>query len=67
MQRIVQISTPLHNGLIDITREVEAIGAESGVSSGMVNAYAQGATAAVMIGFNMRCLLLANLGSGLKS
>ena len=49
MQRIVQISTPSHNGLFDITRKVEAIVTESGVRSGMVNVYAQGATAAIMI------------------
>ena len=49
MQRIVQISTPDHNGLYDITRQVEAIVTESGVRSGMVNVYAQGATAAIMI------------------
>ena len=51
MQRIVQISTPLHNGLFDITREVEGIVTESGVKSGMVNVYAQGATSAIMIQF----------------
>ncbi len=49
MQRIVQISTPLHNGLFDITKEVEAIVAESGIRSGLVNVYAQGATGAIMI------------------
>ena len=49
MQRIVQISTPSHNGLFDITRKVEAIVSESGITSGMVNVYAQGATAAIMI------------------
>jgi thiamine phosphate synthase YjbQ (UPF0047 family) len=49
MQKIVQISTPYHNGLFDITREVEAIVAESGVKTGMVNVYAQGATAGIMM------------------
>ena len=49
MQRIVQISTPSHNGLFDITRKVEGIVTESGVRSGMVNVYVQGATAAIMI------------------
>ena len=49
MQKIVQISTPSHNGLYDITRQVEAIVAESGVKTGMVNVYAQGATAGIMI------------------
>jgi len=51
MQQIVQISTSSHNGLFDITRQVEAIVTESGVRSGMVNVYAQGATAAIMILF----------------
>ncbi len=41
MQRIVQISTPSHNGLFDITREVEAIVTDGGVRSGMVNVYAR--------------------------
>jgi len=49
MQRIIQISTPYHNGLFDITRQVEAIVAESGVQTGLVNVYVQGATAGIMI------------------
>ena len=49
MQRTIQISTPSHNGLYDITRQVEAIVSESGVQTGLVNVYAQGATAAIMI------------------
>ena len=49
MQRTIQISTPAHNGLYDITRQVEAIVAESGIKTGMVNVYVQGATAAIMI------------------
>ena len=49
MQRTIQISTPAHNGLYDITRQVEAIVSESGVQSGLVNVYAQGATSAIMI------------------
>ena len=49
MQRIVQISTPAHNGLYDITRQVEAIVTESGIDAGLVNVYVQGATAAIMI------------------
>ncbi len=53
MQKTIQISTPSHNGLYDITRQVEAIVSESSVRSGMVNVYAQGATAAIMIEFNM--------------
>ena len=49
MQRTINISTPTHNGLYDITRQVEAIVAESGVQTGIVNVYAQGATAGIMI------------------
>ena len=49
MQQTIQISTPALNGLYDITRQVEAIVAESGVQTGMVNVYAQGATAGIMI------------------
>ena len=49
MQRTIQISTPAHNGLYDITRQVEAIVSESGVETGFVNVYAQGATSAIMI------------------
>ncbi len=49
MQRTIQISTPAHNGLYDITRQVETIVAESGVHTGMVNVYVQGATAGIMI------------------
>ena len=49
MQRNIQIRTPAHNGLYDITRQVEAIVTESKVKTGMVNVYAQGATSAIMI------------------
>ena len=49
MQQTIHISTPAHNGLYDITRQVEAIVSESGVKTGMVNVYAQGATAGIMI------------------
>ena len=49
MQRSIELSTTAHNGLYDITRQVEAIVSESGVQTGMVNVYAQGATAGIMI------------------
>jgi secondary thiamine-phosphate synthase enzyme len=49
MQRTIQISTSAHNGLFDITRQVEAIVSESKVQTGMVNVYVQGATAGIMI------------------
>lgn len=51
MQSTIQISTPAHKGLYDITRQVEAIVAESGVRTGLVNVYAQGATTGIMILF----------------
>ena len=49
MQQTIQIPTPAHNGLYDITRQVEAIVAEAGVQAGLVNVYVQGATAGIMI------------------
>ena len=49
MQQSIRISTPARNGLYDITRQVEAIVAESGVQAGLVNVYVQGATAGIMI------------------
>ena len=49
MQQAIQISTSAHNGLYDITRQVETIVSESGVQTGLVNVYVQGATAGVMI------------------
>ena len=49
MQKTIHISTPAHNGLYDITSQVEAVVAESGVLTGLVNVYVQGATAGVMI------------------
>jgi len=51
MQQTIQISTPAHSGLHGLTREVEAIVAESGIQTGMVNVYVQGATAGIMILF----------------
>ena len=49
MQQTIHIFTLAHNGLYDITHQVEAIVAESGVETGMVNVYVQGATAGIMI------------------
>ena len=51
MQRTVQISTPAQNGFFDISRQGEAIVSESGVMTGLVNIYVQGATAGIMILF----------------
>ena len=49
MQQIIQISTDKHNGLYDITSQVEKIVSESNVQNGLVNIYVQGATAGIMI------------------
>ena len=49
MQDTFVISTHRHNGLVDITAKVEAIVSRSGIQSGLVNVYVQGATAAIMI------------------
>ncbi len=49
MQQAIQISTPAHNGLHDITSQVEAIVTESGIKTGMVNVYVPGATAEIMM------------------
>ena len=49
MQQHIQISTPAHNGLYDITPQVEAVVADSKVQTGLVNVYVQGATAGIMI------------------
>ncbi len=51
MQQTIQIPTHSHNGLFDITPQVEAIVAESKVKTGLVNVYVQGATAGIMILF----------------
>ena len=58
MQQTIQISTHARNGLYDFTREVEAIVAESGVQTGLVNVYVQGATAGIMIQFKFIAPLL---------
>lgn len=49
MQEVIQISTNKHNGLYDITNDVSHIVQKSKVKTGLVNVYAQGATAAIMI------------------
>ncbi len=49
MQKIIQRQTDAHEGLYDITREVEEIVSQSGVRAGLVNVYVQGATAGIMI------------------
>ena len=49
MQETIQIATIAREGLYDITRLVENVVQQSGIQQGLVNVYAQGATAAVMI------------------
>jgi len=49
MQTTFQISTDQHNGLYDITSEVQELVSKSGIRSGIVNVYVQGATAGIMI------------------
>ena len=49
MQKIITISTDKHNALYDITEQVRQIVEQSNVQFGIVNVYAQGATAAIMI------------------
>jgi hypothetical protein len=62
MQGTIQISTPTHNGLYDITKQVENIITESGIQTGMVNVNVQGATAGIMILFIFMYPLFAILG-----
>lgn len=49
MQKIITISTSLHNILVDITSEVEGVVKQAGKNSGLVNVYVRGATAGIMV------------------
>ena len=49
MREIVELSTDRREVLVDITAGVTDVVNRSGISDGLVNIYAQGATAAVMI------------------
>lgn len=49
MQQTISLSTHRREGLYDITREVEQIVQASGIKEELINVYAQGATAAIMI------------------
>ena len=49
MQQTIQISTPAHNGLYDIARQVETIISKSKVQTGLINVHVQGTTAGIMI------------------
>lgn len=49
MQKTITLTTDKRESLYDITRQVEQVVKQSGIRSGLVNIYAQGATAAIMI------------------
>jgi secondary thiamine-phosphate synthase enzyme len=49
MRQTINISTNEREQLVDVTIEVKAVVRESGIQDGLVNVYAQGATAAIMI------------------
>ena len=49
MRDIITISTNQREQLIDITPHVKTVLKQSGIRDGLVNVYAQGATAAIMI------------------
>jgi secondary thiamine-phosphate synthase enzyme len=49
MRQTIQLETNTRETLVDITPQVEQVVRESGVRQGLVNVYAQGATAAIMI------------------
>jgi secondary thiamine-phosphate synthase enzyme len=49
MREVITLTTAVRETLVDITGQVRAVVQHSGVSDGIVNIYAQGATAAIMI------------------
>ena len=49
MQKVIQIQTGKREELVDITTQVSEVVQLSVVKNGLVNVYAQGATAAIMI------------------
>lgn len=49
MRKTINIITDKHEKLIDITDQVSFVVRESGIKNGLVNVYAQGATAGIMI------------------
>ncbi len=49
MHHLLRFSTRQAQELLDITEQVRAVVRDSGVANGLLNVYAQGATAAVMI------------------
>jgi len=49
MRETIQLGTPVREILVDITARITDVVARSGIRDGIVNVYAQGATAAIMI------------------
>ena len=49
MHHLLKLSTDKREGLYDITKAVEKVVSQSGIRNGVINIYAQGATAAIMI------------------
>ena len=49
MRESITVTTRTREQLLDITTQVNAVVHRSGIANGLVNAYVQGATAAVMI------------------
>ena len=49
MRQTIRLETSQREILVDITPQVKSLVQKSGISNGMVNVYAQGATAAIMI------------------
>jgi secondary thiamine-phosphate synthase enzyme len=49
MRELITLSTDVRETLVDITDRVKEVVASSGIRDGLVNVYAQGATAAIMI------------------
>jgi secondary thiamine-phosphate synthase enzyme len=49
MRKIIQLKTNSRECLVDITRQVTDVVQQSGCRNGLVNVYAQGATAGIMI------------------
>ncbi|MES9946053.1 secondary thiamine-phosphate synthase enzyme YjbQ [Candidatus Thiodiazotropha sp. CDECU1] len=49
MPETIRLETDTRETLVDITSQVEAVVVRSGIQQGLVNVYAQGATAAIMI------------------
>jgi len=49
MRRLLSLSTPSREILVDITPEVQKAVAEAGIDNGLCSVYVQGATAGIMI------------------